>query len=248
MTEHAIADRKPPRRRLVRGCASIVLALSALLIGCVGVRWLAWPDVESLRTENPTTSAFVERYERRSGETISLEWVPWNRIDDDLKYAVIVAEDSEFLDHDGFSTFEMKAAIRQAIEQLGAPRGASTITQQLAKNLWLSPSRNPLRKIEEAILTRQLERHLSKRRILEIYLNVVEFGPGIYGVGPASRHYFGRLPRRLSRRQAAMLAASLPRPASWHPGVHSAGYDRYVETIRDRMERFVGLRERIDRL
>jgi monofunctional biosynthetic peptidoglycan transglycosylase len=212
------------------------------------VRWLTWPDVGALRATNPTETAYVERYERRSGEAVSLRWVPWDRIDVDLKYAVIVAEDSEFLDHRGFSAHEIRAALRQALRRRQAPRGASTITQQLARNLYLNPSYNPLRKFEEAILTRQLERTLSKKRILEIYLNVVEFGPGIYGVGTAAPHYFGRSPRRLSPRQSAMLAASLPRPSSWHPGVDRAGYERYVETIRGRMERFDGLRERIAKL
>ncbi|MBI2207011.1 MAG: transglycosylase domain-containing protein, partial [Candidatus Rokubacteria bacterium] len=108
---------------------------------------------------------------------------------------------------------------------------------QLAKNLWLSPSRNPLRKVKEAALTWQLERTLGKRRILELYLNVVELGPGIYGAGAASRRYFGKAAAELTEDEAAELAAALPRPATWHPGVESRAYRRYVETIRARMDR-----------
>ncbi len=150
--------------------------------------------------------------------------------------AVLVAEDIDFFSHSGFATEEIKSALREAAEgrQL---RGASTITQQLAKNLWLAPSRNPWRKVEEAILTVQLERRLSKRRILELYLNVVEFGPGVWGIGNASRTYFGIVPSELSELEAAELAAGLPRPRTWHPGVDSSAYRKRVARIVGRMER-----------
>jgi monofunctional biosynthetic peptidoglycan transglycosylase len=241
-------QRRSPRRLLALGCSGVIALVLALALGYTTYRWLTWPDVAALRTDNPTTTAFIRRYESRSDKKVKLRWTPWERIDTDLAYAVVVAEDSEFLDHDGFSQHEIGVALKEALRDLSAPRGASTITQQLAKNLWLSPSRNPLRKIEEALLTRQLEHALSKRRILELYLNVVEFGPGVYGVGEAAREYFGRSPRRLSPRRCAMLAASLPRPRVWHPGVDRPGYERYVETILGRMQRFEGLRERLEAL
>jgi monofunctional biosynthetic peptidoglycan transglycosylase len=117
------------------------------------------------------------------------------------------------------------------------PRGASTITQQLAKNLWLSRSRNPLRKAKEAVLTWQLEHRLPKRRILDLYLNVAEFGPGIYGVGAASQHYFGKAPADLDESEASQLAAVLPSPATWRPGATSPAYRRRVAAIERRMER-----------
>ena len=123
------------------------------------------------------------------------------------------------------------------MEEGELPRGASTITQQLAKNLWLSPSRNPLRKLREGILTWQLERALSKRRILELYLNVVELGPGVYGVEAAARRYFGKPAAALEPMEAAQLAASLPRPRRWHPGVTSPAYQAHVKRVRERMER-----------
>jgi monofunctional biosynthetic peptidoglycan transglycosylase len=195
-----------------------------------------WPDVAALARRNPGTTAFIERA-RSDGATIRWQWVPDSRISVHLKRAVVAAEDMEFFGHDGFSTTEIRAAVRDAMRDGTKLRGASTITQQLAKNLWLSPSRDPLRKLRETLLTRQLEEHLSKRRILEIYLNVVELGPGIYGAEAAARHYWAVPAGALSERQAAELAASLPRPATWNPGADSESYRRYVADIRRRMDR-----------
>ena len=235
-----VAAASPRRSRWLRvllfGGAAIALAILAAVVVLV----VTWPDVAALRTTNPTTTAFIERYRgqrRAAGESdaVSWTWVPWDAISPNLKRAVVSAEDMEFFNHHGFSTSEMREALRQAWEERDAPRGASTITQQLAKNLWLSPSRSLLRKLHEAVLTWQLERDLSKRRILELYLNVVEFGPGIYGAGAAAERYFGKPPARLSEREAAELAASLPRPSRWHPGVDSPAYERYVEEIQRRM-------------
>ncbi len=138
-------------------------------------------------------------------------------------------------DHQGFAVEEIKIALRAAVKEGKELRGASTITQQLAKNLWLSPSRNPWRKVEEMVLTWQLERHLEKRRLLELYLNVVELGHGIYGTEAASRRYFGRSAAALGEHQAAQLAASLPRPSTWHPGSESRGYRNRVDLTRRRM-------------
>src|SRR5215469_16661717 len=166
-----------------------------------------WPDVRALASRPPTTTAFIERYkarERAAGRTPHVEWrwVSASAISVPLKRAVLVAEDIDFFNHHGFAPKAMREAMTQALEERRAPRGASTITQQLAKNLWLSPSRSPLRKAREAVMTWQLERALSKRRILELYLNVVEFGPGIYGVGRASERYFGKLPGDLGEEES----------------------------------------------
>jgi len=223
----------------------IALALgAAALLGLVylGYVWLSWPDVAALQHEDPTSTAFIERYQPRAAADAELpqllwHWVVYSEISVHAKRAVIVAEDIEFFSHSGFSTAEIAAAIREAWDEGELPRGASTITQQLAKNLWLSPSRNPLRKFKEVILTRQLEKSLNKHRILEIYLNVVEFGAGIYGIGAASEHYFGKAALDLTEQEAAMLAASLPRPTTWHPGVDDPYYLRYVEDILGRMAR-----------
>jgi monofunctional biosynthetic peptidoglycan transglycosylase len=150
---------------------------------------------------------------------------------------VVAAEDIGFFGHAGFDLSEMRAALEKAVEAGEAPRGASTVTQQLAKNLWLSPSRHPWRKVKEALLTWQLERTLPKRRILELYLNVVQFGPGIYGAEAAARRFFGKQAADLTEEEAAQLAAGLPRPSQWHPGVTSRAYQAYVQVIRQRMAR-----------
>jgi monofunctional biosynthetic peptidoglycan transglycosylase len=207
--------------------AAVALVLSIFVI-------LTWPSVASLANGNPKTTAFIERARSR-GNNIEWRWVPSGAISIELKKAVLVAEDLSFFRHHGFDTYEIRIAARDAVHGKRV-RGASTITQQLAKNLWLTPSRSPIRKLREIILTRQLERHLSKGRILEIYLNVVEFGPGIFGAEAAARHYFGVPASELDAEQAALLAASLPRPKTWHPGVESRGYERSVARILHLME------------
>lgn len=164
-------------------------------------------------------------------------WVPYGRIAPCLKQAVLVSEDVNFFSHKGFDFNEIWNSIRESLEEGEFPRGASTITQQLAKNLWLSPSRNPVRKIKEALLARQLEQQLTKRRILEIYLNVVEFGEGIYGAEAASLAYFGKHASHLTEREAALLAASLSRPSKWNPRSRSAAYLRHVRKVEQRMRR-----------
>lgn len=196
----------------------------------------------ALARARPGTTAFIERYraeQRAAGrpDRVAWTWVGAARISPHLHRAVLVAEDINFLSHGGFDTAELRQAVGRAVTEIQLPRGASTITQQLAKNLWLSRSRNPLRKFKEAILTWQLERTLGKRRILELYLNVVELGPGVYGAEAASRRYFGKSAAELTEDEAAALAAALPRPGAWHPGVESRAYNRYVETVRRRMDR-----------
>jgi monofunctional glycosyltransferase len=236
ITGSAAPPATPPRRprRWPR-------ALALALLAYFGWQAVTWPDVGALATEPPETTAFIERYRLRA-ERADLpaprqQWVPMAGISRHLGHAVVVAEDIEFFSHRGFSTHELKVALGDAWEEKRLPRGASTLTQQLAKNLWLSSSYNPLRKVKEALLTWQLERQLSKRRILEIYLNVVEFGPGVYGAEAAARHFYGASAHGLSRNQAASLAAGLSRPRQWHPGVTTRGYQQRVATIEGRMRR-----------
>jgi monofunctional glycosyltransferase len=238
---------EPRKWRLRR----LVYVLLGLLAAWLAWEALTWPDVAGLAKNRPTTTAFIERY-RRGGwfglgkdREVEWKWVSGSRISSNLKRAVIVSEDIEFFSHHGFSTREQRAALEDAWEDKKIPRGASTITQQLAKNLWLSPSKNPLRKVKEALFTWQLEQTLSKRRILELYLNVVEFGEGIYGAEAAARHYYGKSAASLTERQAAELAASLPRPKSWHPGSKSSSYQRKVRSIQRRMAKAGWLRRRV---
>ncbi len=225
------------RRRVLLWSAAV---FAGAAVGWIGYTAATWPDVAALARHNPTTSAFIERYQvrqRAAGkpDSVRWKWVPYDRISPNLKRAVLVSEDINFFSHDGFDVDEMKKAVRDAIKEGEPPRGASTLTQQLAKNLWLSPSRNPTRKLEEALLTVQLEHDLSKRRILELYLNVVEFGPGVYGAGAAAETYYGVSAAELSEEQAARLAAALPKPSAWHPGTPSRVARRRTERILRRM-------------
>ena len=221
----------------------IGLLAGAGLLAALAVWELAtWPDVAALAKANPQSTAFIARYQqrqRRAGKSDAVAWrvVPYGAIARELKSAVVVAEDIDFFSHHGFATEEMKQALRDAWEDKELPRGASTLTQQLAKNLWLTPSYNPLRKVKEALLTRALESQLDKRRILELYLNVVEFGPGVYGAEAAARRYFGVSAAALDEQQAAALAGGLPKPSQWHPGSTSKVYLRRVQRIVGRMQK-----------
>lgn len=206
--------------------------MAALLLFAVW-QLATWPDVARLAQENPESTAFLRDAQRHGG--VAWTWVPYERISPHLKRAVLAAEDIDFFGHRGFAHEEIRAALEQAWEEKRLPRGASTLTQQVAKNLWLSPSRNPWRKVKEALLTAQLEHHLSKRRILEIYLNVAQLGPDVFGAEAAARRYFGKPASALSETEAAQLAAALPRPRSWHPGVDSRGYRWKTELVLQRM-------------
>ena len=234
--------RRPGRGR--RGWPWRRFALLGVLVGAawLGYEAWTWPRVAQLATRPPRTTAFIERYraeQRAAGrdDRVQWIWVSYAAISLHVKRAVVVAEDIRFFAHQGVDLEEVEDALERAVERKALPRGASTITQQLAKNLWLSPSRSPLRKVREAILAWQLERTLSKRRILEIYLNVAEFGPGLYGVEAAARRYFGTSAAGLGSGEAAKLAASLPNPRSWHPGSPNRAYQAHVARILRRMER-----------
>ena len=177
------SGRRMKKRRIVRwiGWAA------AAAFGWMAFAYLTLPDVRTLADENPATTAFIElraheaRAEGKAPRRVQ-RWVPYSRISPHLKRAVLVAEDAAFWQHEGVDYDELQKAM-----ELGFVRGASTITQQLAKNLYLSPSRNPVRKFRELIIARRLEAELEKARIFEIYLNVIEWGDGIYGADAAAR-------------------------------------------------------------
>ncbi len=237
MTESGRFTRGAGRLRVFAlGCGAALLAI----LGWIGVEWLRWPSVAALQNATPETTAFLERYRARRDQEPDLPPLRWewtDAVSPFLARAAVAAEDLEFFSHAGFSTHEIRAALREAIAEGEVPRGASTITQQLAKNLWLSPSRNPSRKLKEALLTVQLERHLTKDRILHLYMNVVEFGTGIYGAEAAARYYFGRRAADLNPLEASQLAASLPRPSSWNPNSTSGAYWAHVDRVWDRMRK-----------
>ena len=184
--------------------------------------YVTLPDVRPLVKTNPTSTAFMELRERQAaeqGRTLRhvQRWVPYSRISQSLKRAVLVAEDDAFWDHEGIDMEQIRRSIEINLQR-GAPvRGASTLTQQLAKNLYLSPSRDPFRKLRELIIARRLEAELSKARIFEIYLNVIEWGDGIWGADAAARTYFGVPASALSASQAALLAGAIINPRVLNP-------------------------------
>jgi monofunctional glycosyltransferase len=175
------------------------------------------PDVSELKQKNPKTTALMElreeEYKKKGiGGPRQQIWTPYGATSEHLKKAVLVSEDAAFFSHKGIDVNELKAALKKDWETWSFSRGGSTITMQLAKNLYLSPSKNPLRKMKEIIIAWQLEQNLSKRRIFEIYLNVVEFGRNIYGAEAAARFYFGKSAANLDPLESATLAALLPSP------------------------------------
>ena len=201
---------------------------------------LPFDDIQRLRTRNPSETEFMRlhalraREEGRSFRRVQ-EWVQLNEVAPAVINAIVVAEDGRFWSHSGFDWFEFKESLLKNITQGRAARGASTITQQLVKNLYLSPSKNPLRKIREWVLTWRMERNLTKERILELYLNVIELGNGVYGVQAASREYFGKNVSELTRDEAARLAAIIPNPRRYRPEALSRYVARRSGVILQRM-------------
>jgi monofunctional glycosyltransferase len=193
--------------------------LLTLAIGSLVYFYYSLPEVASLRKQNPRSSALMElRDEEYRSKGIRARrqnfWVPYSAISEHLKKAILISEDAAFFSHKGIDINELKEAIRADWESMSFKRGGSTITMQLAKNLYLNPSKNPLRKLKEIVIAWQLEQALTKRRIFEIYLNVVEFGRNIYGAEAAARHYFGKSSAAIDPLEAATLAALLPSPRS----------------------------------
>ena len=193
-------------------------------------RYLVYPDISRLKKVNPRKTFFMEYRERewkKAGKkmTVKQVWVPLSSVSPYLKKAVIIAEDDRFWSHEGFDSEAIEKAIEVNIKKAGFKKGGSTISQQLAKNLYLTPSKNPVRKIKEAILTWRMERTLSKGRILELYLNVAEWGEGIFGIEAASQNYFQKSAMELGPEEAALLASILPNPRRYSPVSPS----RYVE-------------------
>ena len=205
-------------RRFVRP----LLGAAALVFSTLAYTWLALPDVRPLRTVNPRSTAFMDlraaeaRQAGAAPQNLQV-WAPYESISPSLRKAVLVTEDAAFWQHDGVDYVEVRAALARGWASGQLPRGASTITQQLAKNLYLSPSRNPYRKLAELFITRRLEAELTKRRILELYLNAIEWGDGIWGAEAAARVYFGASASTVSATQAALLAGAIINPRLYSP-------------------------------
>jgi monofunctional biosynthetic peptidoglycan transglycosylase len=213
---------------------TLILILTYFIVD-VG-RYFIYPNVASLKKSCPQKTAFMKYREKVWKEKgikkkITNIWVPLSRVSPYVMKAVIIAEDDKFWSHEGFDFEAMQKALEKDIKKKKFKAGGSTISQQLAKNLYLSPAKNPVRKIKEAILTWRMERQLSKRRIMELYLNVTEWGDGIFGIEAAARKHYGKSAAALSAREAAVLAAVIPNPRRYR----TDGTSRYVGNQSERI-------------
>lgn len=220
--------------------ARLAAVFAATAFAIIAYVYLTLPDVRVLASTNPESTAFMRlRAEEAADEGRTLRhvhrWMPYERISKNLVRTVLVAEDSRFWEHEGIDIEEIRKSMEINVEQGAAVRGASTITQQLAKNLYLSPSRDPLRKLRELIIARRMEAALPKARILELYLNVIEWGDGIWGADAAARTYFGVPASALSREQAALMAGAIINPRVLNPARPNARLLRRQRLILSRM-------------
>jgi monofunctional glycosyltransferase len=231
--------RSPARRPLWRRLRVALLVTCALLGAGAAALWWTLPDVRPLIDHPPKTTAFIEL---RRAEAAAAgrpfaprqTFRPLSAISPYLRAAVVASEDARFFAHQGIDWDAVRAAGEHNWKHRRLARGGSTITQQLAKNLYLSPSRDPLRKLREGLIARRLERTLGKERILELYLNVAEWGDGVFGAEAAARHYYGRPAAALSPAQAARLAVALPSPLTRSPAARSPALDRRAaRLVRD---------------
>ncbi len=219
--------------------------LKAVIYGVFGLfflQYLALPNnsLQSLRKNNPKKTAMMKQREEEALSSVTSfviqhQWVPLSRISKHLINAVIISEDGMFYEHEGVDWYELSESIEKNFEKGKAARGGSTITQQLSKNLYLSTSKDPIRKLKELIITLRMERTLSKRRILEIYLYMIEWGNGIFGAEAASKRYFGKSASLLTREEAAQMAAVIPSPRRHKPNVLTTYVSRRSSIILSRM-------------
>ncbi len=218
---------------LRRGLVTLLAVFAAYQLWLLG--WVAyWGRVD------PDMTSFMEirlaeLRAKRPDARLAKQWVPYERISPQLKRALVSAEDGKFMQHYGFDWDGIQKAMEKNERKGKAVAGGSTITQQLAKNLFLSPERSLLRKGEEAVITLMIETIWSKRRILEVYLNVIEWGNGVFGAEAAARHYFGIGAGQLSAEQAARLAAMVPSPRFYDRNRGAPGLARKTDVILARM-------------
>jgi monofunctional biosynthetic peptidoglycan transglycosylase len=220
--------------RLTARIVGWVLSITLLIVMAIQLWYFGW--IALWRWHNPGETAFMLREWARLKQTrpqaaLRHQWVAYDRISNHLKRAVITAEDARFSEHEGVDWEAIQKAYETNRKRGRPARGGSTITQQLAKNLFLSPERSYLRKAQELVLTYMLESAWDKRRILEVYLNVAEWGEGVFGAEAAARHYYGSSAAQLGPEQAARLAAMLPRPKFYDRNRGSAFLARRTEAI-----------------
>ncbi len=220
-------------------------SLAALILAAglyTGYFFLTLPDVSYLKKSNPGATAMIEQRIaeaklQKKKLVVRRHWVPFKKIPEFFKQAVRLSEDAAFYSHDGVDYYELKEAIKKNLKEGKKSRGGSTITQQLAKNLFLSTEKSYFRKVREFFIAKKLERELSKDRIFCIYLNVIEFGPGIFGVGAASDYFFKKTVEQLSKEEMIRLAAVIPKPLRVTPQSNSRYLKWRANLLLDRMYR-----------
>jgi monofunctional biosynthetic peptidoglycan transglycosylase len=225
---------------VIKRTLDVVAGVGAAGFACLVYLYLTLPDVRPLATSNPTTTAFIElRADEAREKGLKprrvQRWVGYSHVSPELKRAVLVAEDDAFFQHEGVDLAQLQESLEIDWAKGKLTRGASTITQQLAKNLYLSPSKSPLRKLRELIIARRLEAELKKARILELYMNVIEWGDGIYGAEAAAQTYFQSAAAQLDPNEAALMAGAIINPRLLNPGRPTARLLRRQQLILRRM-------------
>ncbi len=215
---------------------AMVALLAFILLYQIWIAGHVWWWID----HNPHSSSFMEdrlevMQDKNPDAELKHQWVPYKKISGNLKRALIAAEDAKFVDHEGFDWEGIQKAYEKNMKKGKIVAGGSTISQQLAKNLFLSTKRTPWRKGEEVLITLMLESMMEKQRIFEIYLNVIEWGNGVFGAEAASRHYYGLSASQLSPQQAAKLAAMVPNPRYYDKRREAKGLLRKTEIILSRM-------------
>ncbi|MFA5137936.1 MAG: monofunctional biosynthetic peptidoglycan transglycosylase [Elusimicrobiota bacterium] len=226
------------RRYPLSRAIALRLLAAALAAAAVYVFWL--PDVSPLEKQNPKTTAYIElrrRQAERAGKKFKprMAWREFDAISEHLKRAVLITEDRSFYQHHGVDWESTREALKKDFRKRRLAFGGSTLTQQLARNLYLSPTKNPLRKIKEMLIARRLEKTLGKRRIFELYLNLAEWGKGIFGAEAAAQAYFGKSAAALDPEEAAALAVILPSPRRWNPVNRSRHVERGIDRVIAKM-------------
>jgi monofunctional biosynthetic peptidoglycan transglycosylase len=232
-----------PKRKKLKILLPVLLILAAGFSLFAAYFFLTLPDVESLKSKNPKTTAIIEQREKEAeaeGKKLYVrqQWVSFEKIPQLMKDTVRISEDAAFYQHDGIDYYELKESIKRNLKEGKKSRGGSTITQQLAKNLFLSTGKSYYRKVKEFFIAKRLESHLSKNRIFALYLNVIELGKGIFGVESASKYYFKKSVDRLTLVETVRLAAVIPKPLRVTP-LSNSGYLKWrANLLLDRLLRY----------
>lgn len=236
-------EKKPKRKKLKRVLLVFLFLIAGIMLYSAYVL-LSLPEVDDLKNKNPETTAIMEQRIKEAAENgeklhIRHRWIPFAAIPQLLKDTVRISEDAAFYHHQGIDYYELKEAIKRNLKDGKKARGGSTITQQLAKNLFLSTEKSYTRKAKEFVLAKKLESHLSKDRIFSLYLNVIELGKGIFGVEAASLYYFNKSVGQLNLNEIVRLAAVIPKPLKVNPLSNSSRYLKWrANLLLDRLLKY----------